>query len=127
MSASFAQKLEAIKRRLEREAAKRMLAAGKAIVEEAHADFSVPNPYPYTNSSKAGQFPRLRTGELNAGIVMDAKHPAHVIRNGFVLKIGIKRKVDYGITLMKKGRLSVKDSYLRVKAKVDQILRGGTP
>lgn len=127
MSASLAQKIEAIKRRLEREAAKRLLAAGQAIVDEARDDFSVPNPYPHTNSSKAGQFPRLRTGDLDAGIVMDAKHPAHVIQNGFVVKIGIKRKVAYGITLMKKGRLSVKDSYLRVKAKVGQILRGGTP
>lgn len=109
------------------EAAKRMLAAGQAIVDEAHADFSVPNPYPYTNSSKAGQFPRLRTGNLDSAITMDAKYPTHIIRNGFVLKIGLKRKADYGITLMKKGRLSVKDSYLRVKAKVDQILKGGTP
>lgn len=124
MSASITQKIEAIKRRLEREAAKRMLAAGQAILDAAHADFSVPNPYPFNDSSKAGQFPRERSGNLNSAIVMDARYPTHVIQHGFVLKIGYKRRAGYGISLMKKGRLSVKDSYLRVKAQVDQILRG---
>jgi hypothetical protein len=65
-------------------AAKGMLEAALLFVEEYRKRVSVPNPAPYKNSSRPGEYPRLRTGEGRRQLVLDPPTVAGAKSKGFV-------------------------------------------
>jgi hypothetical protein len=65
-------------------AAEGLLAAGVLFMNQVRQRVSVPNPPPYLNSSKPGEYPRLRTGAGQKALTMEPSTPDEVVASGFV-------------------------------------------
>src|SRR5690349_11516525 len=72
--------LEAIRRA----AAEGLLAAAILFMNQMRQRVSRPNPPPYLDSSKEGEYPRLRTGAGEKALTMQPASVDDVIRGGFV-------------------------------------------
>lgn len=59
---------------------------GQQLVRLIKANISRPNPYPHKNSSKSGEFPKMRSGELYKSITYRVDSSA--VKN-VVLEIGV--------------------------------------
>lgn len=65
-------------------AAEGLLAAGVLFSNQVRQRVSVANPPPYLNSSKEGEYPRLRTGAGQKALTMQPSSVDEVIASGFV-------------------------------------------
>jgi|SRR5579883_840524 len=86
--------LEALKRR----AAANLLAAA-VFFENAHRQrLGVPNPPPHADSSKPGEYPRLRTGFGQKGLTHYPRTVAEVAKLGYV-RVGFVENARYMVIL----------------------------
>lgn len=105
----------------------RLTAAGRLIEEGYQEALSVPNPPPYKNSSKPGQYPRRRTGNLMENVVMTA---LVATGSGFKVMVGVRSGAiggggaPYIEELRMSGRKTIYDYFASVAGRVAGILRG---
>lgn len=114
---------EDAKDRIRRAAAKTVAAWGKALVAAAREDLSVPNPPPHANSSVPGEFPRMRTGNLRAGVQASPAGLYAVMSEGRVV-VGYTAAAFYGPILKERGRLWILNSLARLKWRTRGVLPG---
>lgn len=110
--------------RVRREAARRLLAAAITLQTAHRTDLSVGNPSPHTNPAPKGQFPKLRTGGLRAGVAVSPASIAEVMSRGSV-GVGYRPGGMHGIFLGGRGWRWLLDAYERDRAKIGAILAGG--
>lgn len=110
--------------RIRREAGRRLLAAALTLQTDHRQDLSVGNPSPHKNPAPRGQFPRLRTGNLRAGVAIAPASIPEVLSRGGVA-VGYRQPAIYGTYLGAKGWKWVVDTYNRERTKIDRVLGGG--
>lgn len=114
----------AILERIKAEAARRLLAAALALQAAHRGDLSAGNPSPHDNPAPKGQFPRLRTGGLRAGVAIEPATVAGVVARGGVA-VGYRPSAAHGIFLGGKGWKWLIDTYRREQPRLRVILAGG--
>jgi hypothetical protein len=71
---------------------------------------NVSNPPPHLDSSKPGEYPRKRTGFLQANTLFDPLNLAEIIANQWV-DVGVGQNAMYGVWLVDIGkRLGIEDT-----------------
>lgn len=95
----------------------RVRAAAVLLVAEHKKDLSVGNPRPHNTPSKPGQFPRFRTLNLRDSVTLARVSQA-------VYRVGYMTGAWYILALQKRNRKTVKDTALRIQAKLERIIRG---
>jgi hypothetical protein len=80
-----------------------MLLAAKHFAEIHSKRLSVPNPAPHANSSRPGEYPRSRTGNLARSVAYTPTVPAKVAES-LTVTIGYKPEAFYGGILENKMR-----------------------
>ena len=110
--------------RIRREAGRRLLAAALTLQTDHRADLSIGNPSPHRNPAPRGEYPRLRTGNLRAGIAISPASIPEVLANGGVA-VGYRKPAVYGVFLGGKGWKWILDTHAREKNTIDRILAGG--
>lgn len=108
-----------------REAARRLLAAAIVLQTDHRTDLSRGNPAPHTSPAPKGEFPRLRTGGLRAGVAVHPAGLAEVASAGGV-SVGYRPGAEYGLFLGGKGWKWLLDTLRREKGRIDRVLAGGT-
>lgn len=115
---------DAIVDRIRREAGRRLLAAAITLQTDHRQDLSVGNPSPHKNPAPKGEYPRLRTGNLRAGVQIAPASIPEVLAKGGVA-VGYRQPAFYGVILGGKGWKWVIQTYERERATIDRILAGG--
>lgn len=112
--------------RIKRETAKRLIAAAITLQTAHRVDLSVGNPSPHKNPAPKGEYPRLRTGNLRAGIAFAPETIGDVMIEG-AISVGYRKNSIYGVYLASKGWKWIVNTYERVRGQIERILQGGTP
>ncbi len=95
----------------------RVRAAAVLLVAEHKRDLSIGNPPPHQTPSKPGEFPRFRTLNLRDAVTLARVSQA-------VYRVGYMTGAWYILALQKRKRKTVKDTAMRIKAKLERIIRG---
>lgn len=106
-----------------REAARRLLAAAITLQTDHRLDLSRGNPAPHRSPAPKGEFPRLRTGGLRAGVAVEPASIPAVMSGGRVV-VGYRPSAAHGAYLGGRGWQWLLDTLRREKGKIDAILRG---
>lgn len=107
-----------------KEAARRLLAAAITLQTHHRRDLSRGNPAPHGNPALKGEFPRLRTGGLRAGVAVEPASLAAVMATGRVV-VGYRPAALHGLYLGGQGWRWVLDTYQRERGAIGRILTGG--
>lgn len=83
---------------IQKAAAEGLLAAAVLFENQHKLRISVPNPPPYLNSSKPGEYMRLRTGEGLKGMAHEPLTWQEVVKTGYV-RVGFVVNVKYMLIL----------------------------
>ena len=113
----------AIVARIRQELARRILRAGLTLQSAHRDDLSVGNPSPHATPAPRGDYPRLRTGNLRANVVLSTYAPGDVERT-LSLAIGYRPAGTYGLYLAAAGWKGLLDTYAREKGRIDALLQG---
>jgi hypothetical protein len=89
----------AAKEKMLNEAARRMQRTAQYFQTQVMARFSVSNPRPYLNSSKPGEYPRKRTGNLIANILWGPTSISDIKAEGLKVRAGVGAPARYGAIL----------------------------
>lgn len=113
--------------RIRREAARRLLAAAITLQTLHRTDLSSGNPAPHANPAPRGEFPRLRTGGLRAGVAVAPASIPEVMTKGSVA-VGYRPSALHGLYLGGRGWKWVLDTFARERSRIDRVLAaGGSP
>lgn len=112
-------------RRVEIEAARRLLAAAITLQTDHRQDLSIGNPAPHKNPAPKGEFPRLRTGGGRAGVQFSPS-TVEEVRQRRAVAVGFRPGAMHLLFLGGKGWKWLVTTYERVKPKIDRILHGGS-
>ncbi len=98
---------------------RRLGLAAEVLVKKHQDRLSVPNPPPHLNSSKPGQYPRLRTATLESDVTMetDSKEPS--------VDVGHGANAPYHASLAASGRLSLHDTAMAVRVEMAAAVEKG--
>lgn len=115
----------AVFRLIEEAAAKGLLAAALTLETELRRRVSVPNPPPYHNSSKPGEYPRLRTGAGQKSIAHEPATLAEVMKEGIV-RVGYRAGAGDHMQILeeRRQRLGVEKTLQDLRARLARIAVG---
>lgn len=112
----------AMRERIERRAAERLLAVAVAFQAEAKRDYSRrSNPFPHDRPAPKGQFPAGRTWNLRDSIAIDPPTVGGIVAAGLVVRVGILKGAWYGAALTARGWRGLKDTLARVRGRLAKI------
>ena len=121
---------ESLKRRLDAEMAKRLMAAALMVQAEHKRSLSVANPAPHDSPAPKGSFPAGRTWNLRDSVAVSPDTLAGVASAGSV-RVGVLKGAFYGAALTNRGWLGIRDTLSRVRGRVQRMLGekpgGGSP
>jgi hypothetical protein len=108
---------------LREDATKLLLVAAITLQTEHVKDLNKSNPRPHRNPAPRGEFPRKRTGNLQAGILIDPPD-LQAIKATLSVRVGYSRNADYGAYLGAKGWKWIIDTLTRVEGRIAQLTGG---
>jgi hypothetical protein len=101
------------------ELSRRLGLAADVLVKKHQDRLSVPNPPPHLNSSKPGQYPRLRTATLELDVTLEADEKAPSVG------VGHGDNAPYHASLAASGRLSLHDTAMAVRTEMAAAVEAG--
>jgi len=102
------------------EAARRILRSMVYYLKAHKRRLGVSNPAPYEDSSRPGEYPRKRTGNLIANVTFAPSTVQEVIDAGFKIRAGLAAGARYGAILeLAKSRLG----FIRTMDDLEDLLR----
>lgn len=101
--------------------ARGLLAGAVVVVTEHQRRLNVANPMPYLTPSRRGEYPRKRTGNLQANVQYAPTSPAQIADLGYV-DVGYTASGFYGEVLTDRGRLGIQDTADDVRDKVQAVI-----
>lgn len=105
------------------EAAKRILRAAVYFVSLHKQKLGVSNPRPYETPSRPGEYPRKRTGWLQAHVAWEPTQVADIIAGGYSVRAGYVRNASYGIVLeLFRGRLGLDETVRRHRQQLAALI-----
>lgn len=108
---------------IRKELAGRMISAAKHFTEIHSKRLSVPNPAPHVNSSRPGEYPRSRTGNLARSVAYTPTTTAKVSAS-MKVTIGYKPEAFYGGILENKmRRLGLRRTLMDVARQIATFIR----
>lgn len=107
-----------------RENAARLLLVAATVLQTQHMkDLNKSNPRPYLNPAPKGEFPRKRTGNLQAGILIDPPD-LDQIKSTLKVRVGYSANADYGAFLAVRGWKWILDSLAACESRIVQLTGG---
>lgn len=84
--------------------------AADVLVRKHRERLGVPNPAPHLNSSRPGEFPRERTGNLLADVTIE--------RDATEVRVGHTSAAPYNVPLAMSGRLTLGETAMQVRSEL---------
>lgn len=103
--------------------AQRLLLAAVTASIEHQRRLNRSNPRPYVDPSKPGEYPRKRTGYLQASTTYYPQSPRDVLLAGFV-DVGYSESGFYGEALVNRGRKGIEDTIDDMRTQLEGIVAG---
>lgn len=103
---------------------KGLIAAALFLQARHKQALNLSNPRPYKTPSQPGEYPRKRTGQLQAGVLYHPTSAAEAGRTGRVA-IGYSPQAFYGGILEARGRLGLIDTLRKFQAQIVALIGGG--
>lgn len=104
-----------------RAAARRLLAVAHAFQAEHRQRVGVQNPFPYHDSSRPGEYPRRRTGQGQAGVIVEPESEGQVAKQLFV-DVGYSEDVPYMQLLVDRAqRLGLETTLEEIRPRLEAI------
>lgn len=109
---------------LEAEWSNRLLRAAVTLQTEHMANINVFNPIPYDQPGMKGDYPKKRTGFLQAHIWIEPTDPKEIAKRGHV-RIGYAKAATYGMWLELRGWKGIWDTALSIITKLYDVVGKG--
>lgn len=107
--------------RIRRSAAERLVACALALQGEEMRRLSRPNPYPYTDPARKGEYPKARTFNLRNGIWVDPLKLDKVAEQ-LRIRVGYTARAYYGAILQAKGWKGLLDTLDTIRPQLERLL-----
>lgn len=101
--------------------ARGLLAGAVLLTTEHQRRLNVANPRPYLTPSKPGEYPKKRTGFLQAHVQYQPPTPAEAAALGYV-DVGYVANAFYGEVLVDRGRKGVQDTAADLRGQIQAVI-----